>query len=287
MDARKYTILVDGGADLPAEALARQGILVVPLHYQFQNDTYASDPLRPMDMTSFYFGMRQGAPVKTFPALPEAFLGAWEVHIKEGRDILQLTMSRNMSATFKNALMARTALLSDYPDARIVVVDTLSCSIAEGMLAYEAASLREEGANIDEVANWVVQNRNNVNTVIMPEKLDYIKAGGHFQGSHSIFSKGIILKITEDGKLASIGQYKNIDDGIDFMIEHIFNTAFSLNTQVVSVAHADATSNAHTLAQLLKDEASVKDVGVFPIGPASGCHIGPGTISLSYFGAAR
>ncbi len=284
-----YTVMTDTGADLPWQTVQQQEIQIAHLHYQMEDAAYAYDLGRKTDLAAFYYAMRNGARVSTIPVLPEGFCTLWEPVLSSGRDILQLTISRRMSNTFQAAQAARLTMLAKYPVRRIVVVDTLCCAVAQGMLVYEASQMCREGKSLDEVAEWAVQNRQHVNGLLMPAELHWLKEGGMYPGGglKALLGRKSLLCVDAKGDLHPLGQAKDVEDGLHKLAAAVRKSGYALNDQVISVTHADDPALAQQLCQVLKDEAGCGDILVLPMSPLTGCYAGPGAVGVAFFGSAR
>ena len=49
--------------------------------------------------------------------------------------------------------------MEEYPEAKILVYDTLNVSIGEGLAIIKAVKLKEEGKTIEEVFDWLKEHR--------------------------------------------------------------------------------------------------------------------------------
>ncbi len=285
-----YIVMTDMGADLPHTSIAQLGIQIAPMHYQLRGEACSIEPGKQADLTAFYYALRNGVPANTIPVLPEAFSALWEPVLAAGTDVLQLIISRAISNTMNAAIAARSAILPQYPGRRVVLVDTASCSMAQGMLVFEAAKMREEGSSLDEAAEWVVQNSRHLNVLLLPQMMDWLRNGGAFTGNlpvSALFSKRQLFRLDENGRLQVQDHARDEREAIGKMAAVVRRTGYALNTQVISVTHADAPELAATLVKALKDEAGCGDVLVLPMGPIIGCHAGPGAVGVAFFGSIR
>jgi|GEM_PF-5875525 len=284
-----FAIFTDTSADMPRGVPKQQGIELAHLHYKINETAFAADPGGETDLSAFYFAMRNNTAVSTIPVLPETFATLWEPHLMAGRDVLALTLSRHLSRTFVAAQHAREELLSRYPGRRIVVVDTLCCGAAQGMLVFEAAFMRGEGKGLDEVAAWVVENRRYVNALLMPADLKWLRAGGFYAGGalSELMGRKSLLRMDEQGLLALEGKAKDEEDGLYLLLDSVRHYGYALNKQVVGVTHTDAPELAARLSGLLLEEAKCADTTILPMGPACGCYAGPGAVGVAFFGSTR
>ncbi|MDD3920188.1 MAG: DegV family protein [Eubacteriales bacterium] len=283
-----YSIVTDTASDLPYQTIDKEAILIADLHYSLQEGAMMTyDMGRTGDAASFYTAMRNGVEVTTIPVLPEAFMQLWEPSLVAGEDVLCITLSRFISKTFAAAQQARFALLTQYLDRRIVIVDAACSAVAQGMLVFEAAEQRKEGRSMDEVAAWLVQNRQHVNALLIPEDVRWLKAGDIYDGGVPLLSRRCLLKMDAEGGFVRLAQVKNDELAIELLCDELVKTGFSLDGQVISVTHADAAEKAAALAEQIRRETGCAGTMMLPMSPVTGAYAGPGAIGVAYFGNAR
>ncbi len=283
-----YVLFTDTSADMPWGSAKQQQIELAHLHYKMDDTAYTYDLGRETDLSAFYFAMRNGTAVSTIPVLPEAFISLWEPHLISGRDILMLTLSRHLSRTFVAAQHAREELLARYPMRRIVVVDTLCCAAAQGMLVFEAAFMRRDSKSLNEVAKWVVENRRYVNALLLPQDTRWLRAAGLYEGGAigELMGRRVILRMDADGLPVPEAKARNEEEALRVLVESAQGLGYALNKQVVGVTHADAPELAKEVSELLL-EAGCADATILPMGPICGCYAGPGAVGVTFFGSSR
>lgn len=267
---------------------ARQ-VEIAHLHYTMNDAAYLFDMQRETDLSAFYFAMRNNTAVKTIAVLPEAFIRLWEPILASGRDVLMLTLSRYLSKTFLAAQHARESLLGKYPSRRILIVDTLCSSMPQGMLVYEAVNLREEGQDIDAVADWVIDNRLYINALLLPGSLRWLREGNIFTGGaiSDFTGKRPLLLMDDTGFFSQIAKCRDEEDALHIILEATQRLGYALNRQVVGIVHADAPELAKKVKKMLMEEAGCGDAAILPMGPIAGCYAGPDAIGVAFFGSGR
>lgn len=140
-------LFTDTSANLPAEIIDEYGIEVVPFSYTIDGVEYI--PEREFDGKAFYAAMRAGSEVKTSMVNAGTFIERFKAALDAGKDVLYIGMSGGISGTANAALMAKQELDEEYPDRKIVVIDTLAASLGEGLLVIKAAEQLRDGAALD------------------------------------------------------------------------------------------------------------------------------------------
>ena len=142
-------LFTDTSANLPVEIIDEYGIEVVPFSYTIDGVEYI--PEREFDGKAFYTAMRAGSEVKTSMVNAGTFIERFKAALDAGKDVLYIGMSGGISGTANAALMAKQELDEEYPDRKIVVIDTLAASLGEGMFVIKAAEQLKDGASLDAI----------------------------------------------------------------------------------------------------------------------------------------
>ena len=154
---RDYIITVNSTVDMPKEWLAERGVPVIPLKYTMEGKTYTDmEGLTPKE---FFGKLREGKMSVTSQVNPEEAKEMLEPFVKEGKDVLHLSFSSGLSGTANSMRMAAEELSEEYPERKILAVDTLCACMGEGLLLHKALQLKAAGKTMEEVAQWVEENK--------------------------------------------------------------------------------------------------------------------------------
>ena len=153
---RSYVISTDSSADLSEAYLKEHQITMISLSCILNGETYNSE--NPITPKQLYDNIREGAMPTTSQVNPEQAKAAFEPLLKEGKDILHLAFSSGLSGSCQSARIAAEELQDEYPERKIVVIDTLLAALGQGLLVYKAVQMKEQGASMDEVADWCEKN---------------------------------------------------------------------------------------------------------------------------------
>ena len=175
MANRPYTLFCDTTCDLPEERLAKMDCKLLPLTFEIDGKPYTTADI---SMQEFYRRMREDAVTKTSQISVGVCEDAFEEEIKNGRDVLYLAFSSGLSGTYNSANIAKNNLIEKYPEAKIVVVDSLSASSGEGLLLIYAEQKKREGLTIDQLEAWIEVNRYKICHVFTVDDLKYLFRGG-------------------------------------------------------------------------------------------------------------
>lgn len=289
-----YVIVTDSCADLTIELVQETGVMVIPLTVTINNKTYYNYPdERELNLKEFYGMMRAGSMPSTSLINEHRFLEAFRPILAGGKDLLYLGFDSTLSGTVGQAFSAAEELKTEFPERKIVVVDTLSASMGFGLLVYYAANMKKEGSSIEEVAEWVDDNRLSFVHLFTVENLTTLKRGGRISGATAIlanlFDIKPVLYTDNEGRLVSLqktrGRKKSLLTMVELSKERL--TADFAKDQVIFIGHADDEEMAHFLGDKFAETFHPKKIVYGHIGPVIGAHSGPGTIALFFRGTHR
>ena len=156
----QFVILTDSGSDLPQALVEELDIAVLPLRFTVQGKERSDWPdHREMDPHAFYDLLRKGEQATTSALNAHDYIEVMTPYLDAGQDVLALVFSSGLSTTYQSSVMAVEELREQYPDRKIYTVDTLAASLGQGLLVWHAAQLRAQGKSIEEVRNWVEENK--------------------------------------------------------------------------------------------------------------------------------
>lgn len=286
-----FVITTESNSEIPYQWEDDYGIKVLRMPYSVDGTEYFYDLGRNTDITAFYNTMRGGATVTTAQRNPAEVVEFWEPFLKDGSDILHIAFSSALSGTFNCEVLARQELLEKYPDRKILMVDTLAISIPLGQLVLEAVKQKQSGKSMEEIGEWVEENKQRSCALFTVDSLEYLRRGGRVSNASAFF--GTVLEIkpvlyeSPDGKLVPIDKVKGRKKALKYILEKCAATIDKPEEQTIYIPQADCMDEALALKKQVEEVIKPKDVKINTVGPVIGSHCGPGTIALVYFGRSR
>lgn len=289
---KNYVIATDSTADLPVNIIEEFGITVVPLGFGFENENYLNYPdHREHGINEFYERIKKGEKSTTTLVNAKTFEKYFEPLLNGGNDILYLGFSSELSGTYASSLTAREELLERYADAKIECIDTLAASMGEGLLVYCAAKKKQEGCSIDELKQWILDNRLHLCHWFTVDDLNHLKRGGRINAMTATIGTALgvkpILHVDNGGHLVPDSNVRGRKKSIHALLEHMESTCTNPQENSVFISHADCLEDAEYLADLIKEKLNVKEIVINHIGPVVGSHTGQGALALFFFGTER
>ena len=287
-----FVLLTDSSADLSDQLAKELGVEVLPLAFNMGNATYRNWPdNREMDPARFYKQLREGGSATTSAVNVSEYTDCIEPHLEAGRDVLVLAFSSGLSATCHSARIAAEELGERHPDRKVYVVDTLAASLGQGLLVWYAARMKNEGKSIDEVRDWVEDNKLHLCHWFTVDDLHFLKRGGRISPTTAMLGTMLSIKpvmhVDNEGHLIKVGTARGRNASLKALVDHMAETAIDPGSQTVFISHGDCLADAEKVAADVKVRFGVKDVVINYVGPVIGAHSGPGTLALFFLGTHR
>ena len=205
--------------------------------------------------------------------------------------MLVLVFSSALSATCQNAFIAGEELRAEFPDRKIIVIDSLCAAIGLGLLVHTAAGLRDRGKTLEEVAAWVEDHKLNVCHWVTVEDLMHLKRGGRVSAATAVVGTMLnikpIIRVDDNGKLENVGKARGRKASLNNILDRMAETFVPEMNDTVFIGHGDCPADAEFLAQQVKERFGVKNVIIRYVGAVIGSHTGPGVAVVFYYGKNR
>lgn len=289
---RDYVIVTDSSADLPMGLVAELGVEVLPLSFHIQGKTYYNYPDdREMEPKLFYKMLREGEMATTSAVNVAEYTATLEPILQAGKDVLVLAFSSGLSTTYQSSAIAAQELSERYPYQKILTVDTLCASMGQGLLVYLAAQEKAKGKSIDEVRNWVEENKLRLCHWFTVDDLHFLKRGGRVSAATAVVGTMLsikpVLHVDDEGHLISMGKARGRAASLTALVDHMSQTAQAPAQQTVFISHGDCLADAEKVAEDVKKRFGTQHIVINTIGPVIGAHAGPGTVALFFLGSKR
>ena len=281
-------LFTDTSANLPVEIIDEYGIEVVPFSYTIDGVEYI--PEREFDGKAFYAAMRAGSEVKTSMVNAGTFIEHFKAALDAGKDVLYIGMSGGISGTANAALMAKQELDEEYPDRKIVVIDTLAASLGEGLFVVKAAEQLRDGAALDAIEEDIRVQVPHMCQSFTVDDLKYLKKTGRVSGAAAIIGNVLsihpILIGDYEGKIVVKSKVRGMKRTLDALAERYAELVLN-KAETIGIAHADNEEGKAYLVQRLRDKGLTGKCLSVCYEPVTGSHVGPGTVALFFFGTDR
>jgi DegV family protein with EDD domain len=287
-----YVIITDSTTDLPQSKAKEWGVEIIPFIFNLDGKEYYNYlDWRDLSVKDFYDALRAGKTGSTTQVNQFRYIEIWEPFLKAGKDILYMCLSSALSKSYDQSMLAAEEMREKYPDRKIITIDTKSASLGMGLLAYYAAKGRDEGKNVDELAEYIEKLIPIMHHWVMADDLHHLRRGGRVSGAAAFVGTMLSVKpmihITAEGKLTPMTKARGRNKALEFMLEQMTFHQMSPADQPVFISHSDAPDLAEQLKNMIIAKHGKREFIINEIGPVIGAHTGPGTIALFFVGNER
>ena len=285
----EYVISVNSTVDLPKEWLEERAVPVIPLKYTIDKETY--DDMSGLTSKEFFQKLREGKMAVTTQVNPEQAKEGLEKIVREGKDILHLAFSSGLSGTYNSMRIAAEELKEEYPERKIIVIDTLCACMGEGLLLYYALKHKKEGMSVEELADWVEQNKLHVCHNVTVDDLHHLQRGGRVSKTAAVLGTMVqikpIIHVDDEGKLHVIGKERGRKRSIQKIVDMSVERSKGWDNEIIMITHGDCPEDAEYLAKVVREKMGVENILINNIGTVIGSHTGPGVLAVFHMGGKR
>ena len=288
-----YVISTDTSCDFPLEYVQEHQLPLVTLFYSIDGVSGSNGCPNAEELKNFYDKMRAGAQTKTQQASIEDTEQVFREVAQQGKDLLHIAFSSGLSGTANAARLAAENIMEEFPDRKIVVIDSLCASLGQGLLVDYAIRQREQGKTLEETAQWVQEHIQNLCHLFTVEDLKYLQRGGRISKTTALVGTMIgikpVLHVDEEGKLVPIAKVRGRKASVQTLVQKMEENigSFRQQKQTIFISHGDCLEDAKALAQMVKEKFGYDDFLINNVGPTIGSHSGPGTLALFFLGEKR
>lgn len=277
----QVAVVTDSGADLPAAEVERLGIHVVPVRLSFGDREYLDGVS--LDISQFHEMLKSAdeAPRTSQPPAKD-FRRVFELLGTHGYEVLYIGLSQALSGTFQ----AGQSAADRTTEADVLILDSLSASSGQGLLAMVAAELSAAGRSREQVAAAIERLVPQTRVMAMPDELDSAVRGGRVKAWVGKLARGLRVTPILTAKAGRL-----VLDGVHFgrgvdpakFARRILKAMDPDTTYRVLIAHVDNAEGARELRRLvLGGHGRVHSCHLAEAGPALGVHLGIGGLIVGF-----
>lgn len=284
-----YQIITDSACDLPKAMLQQLNVSTIPLRVMFRGESLEDSVGE--GLQEIYAGLRNGEATSTSAINPTGWASVMEPVLQQGQDVLVLAFSSGLSATYQSAVIAAEELQETYPDRKIRVVDTLCAALGQGLLVWYACKQRDAGLSLDELTQWVENNKLHLCHWVTVNDLMHLKRGGRISATTAVVGTMLqikpIIHVNDEGKLINVGKARGRKAAMQILVDKMKQLGEGFDNHTAFICHGDCLEEAQMLQSMVLQQTDTKEVFVGNLGAVIGSHAGPGTLALFFLGKHR
>lgn len=287
-----FVLMTDSCCDLSAEMQQELNLTVLPLLFQIGDQTYRNWPDgREIEFHEFYERIRNGELATTSAVSVGDFGAAMHEILSSGKDLLYLAFSSALSTTYQSAMIALEDMKEEFPDRKVLVVDTKCASMGQGLLTYLCAKEKASGKSLEEVRDFAEATKLQVCHWFTVDDLNHLKRGGRINATTALFGTMLSIKpvmhVDNEGRLIPASKARGRKAALTALVDHMEQTATDPAHQTVFISHGDCIEDAKWVADEVTRRFGTTDIHMNYVGPVIGNHSGPGTLALFFLGKER
>ena len=287
-----FTIFVDSGSNLPQRKLSEFSLQVISFPLEI-NGQLMESPKYPdgFDGHQYYAGLKAGMEVHTSLINTDTFLRHFRPELEAGRDVMYVGISSGITGTIQSAHIAADLLAEEFPQRQIRIIDSKGAGLGTGILALKAADYRDSGLNAGQAAVKLEYDVENLCEYFTVDDLMFLKRTGRVSGVTAAIGTMLqikpMLRGDEEGHIVVCGKIRGRKRAIDTLAGVYEKKVVNAGAQRVAISHGDCLEEAQLLAKRLREIAPPKELILSMHEPLTGAHVGPGMLSIFFFGAGR
>ena len=288
-----YIIATSSTSDLPRTWLEEHRIPFIAYSYTVNDKLACTDDCREESRAKVYEGMRRGDFLKTSMINEFTYYEFFRGLVEQGKDVIFLDMSREMSASYQHAQNAAARIRADYPERQFYMMDTRCISGGLGMLVESMVENRDAGMDYEAAVAWGEAHKLNIAHRFTVNDLKYLKAGGRVSNAAALVGTLLnikpVLYVPDKGTLDVAKKVRGRKAALQTILE---STVRDLREAApggkVHILHADCLEDAEFVRdEIRKAVPSVGEIMITALGVVIGAHCGPGLLTVFYYCGGR
>lgn len=286
-----FQLLTDSCCDLPLEIVDRYEIDIMNFIINIEGEELIDDMGKTFDKQAFFKRLKDGATASTSQVNVHTYLEKFKGYAEKNVPVLYLAFSSGLSGSYNSAVQALNMLKEEYDDPKITIIDTQAASLGEGLLVYEAAKRKAEGASLEEVASWVEEYKGKLHSWVTVDDIKHLQRGGRISATQAMLGSLLnvkpIIVMTKEGKLVPEGKVRGRKKSLLKLVEETVDGIVDPEKQTLFIGHVGVPEDAAFVKEKLESRLPVLEVKVSSYGPTVAAHTGYGSLAVFSFGNER
>ncbi len=274
-------ITCDSTCDLPRELYAKYDVEVVALAVTL-GDTLHRDGVDITAPELFSYVKESGTLPKTSAISMGEYMDVFGKYVKEGRTVIHINLSSNLSSSHQNAVLAAQEL------GNVYVVDSRNLSSGSGHLVVEAAEMAAQGLDAETIVARLNEMKERLDVSFVLQTLEYLQKGGRCSSVAALGARALQLRPeirVADGGMGVGKKYRgSMEKSVLDYVRGRLEGRDDIDTHRIFVTHSPMDQ-----AVVDKAIALVRELHPFEevIETSAGCticsHCGPNCLGVLFF----
>ena len=283
-----YIITTDMTADVPHQMLeTEKDFYVLDMSYVLDGELYDGKTNPYLSVKDFYDKLAEGKMSSTSMVTVDEAKEFFAPFLEKGQDVLHISFSSALSGCYNSYVSASKELAEEYPNNRVVVIDSLCASSGEALLCYYALRRRDEGMSIDDNAEYCTQLRDHVGHVFTVDDMNHLYRGGRVSKGKAVVGQALkmkpVLTVSPDGKLVHTDTKMGRKIALRSLVEKMdARLTDEYPNELFIIGSCDAMEDAESLKAMVLAKHPDANIMFADVTPIVGTHLGKGGITLLY-----
>ena len=279
-----FKIITDSASDVPKSLIEEYDLHVIPTPVTIEGTDYFDG--KTIFPDEFYQIQAEGKDIKTYHISQYMFQENFEPYAKAGDEVLYICFSTGIAGTFQAANLAKQAILEDYPDFKITIIDSKCASMGFGLVVSKLLQMQKNGADKELIIEAAQFYCDHIKHSVAVRTLDYLYKGGRLSRTSAFAGTLLdikpIIEVDENGSLQATEKVRGWHKAVRRIVDIVKEKGANLENQVVGCVYGMEEDSIRKAEALLKEECNIKGFIESRVGCAIGAHTGPGIIGLVY-----
>lgn len=280
-----YEIITDGALNVNPSFVDPSDFRMIPMVVSMDDEDFLIGEDTPSEVISAFYRDIRDSVATTSQISLSIYEAYFQKFLNEGRDVLYLSLSGGISATYTQALLAKKSLLNQYPDRSVACIDTKNCGPAGAFLVKRAVSNRARGLSLQENEQDLLNYLERVVFTGLITNLDHLRRSGRASGGMALLGSALnikpILLMNDDGDLIVSDKARGTKQAAKRLVQTLQGSMDPDETTVL-LSHGDDEKLALTVKETILEKTPATDVYVDVLTPVVSAHIGQGALGMSF-----
>lgn len=291
---RSYIIATASTCDLDAQWLNAHHVPFISYPFIMDGKEYADD-CQSGTKEIVYAKMRQGHTITTSAISTFAYYTFFQRLMENGSDVLYVDMSRAISSSISNCEKAIEQIQKDFPDQKIIFLDSYCITGGLGLLIKQLVQRHEDGMSLEETAAWGEEHKREYIHRFMVEDLQWLQRGGRLSNASAFVGSLLAIKpmlyVTESGTLVAFDRAHGRRRCLRALLESVqADIAPYTGDEEITVISADDREDCQKFIQEVRNfypQLANAHITITDLGPTICAHVGPDFLAIIYHGLKR
>ncbi len=279
----RVKILADSTCDLTDSLMEAYDVSMLPLSI-VMGDKSCYDRLEITPDEIYQWAEANKTTPKTAAISLDGAMNMIRPYVEEGRDVIFIGISEDMSTTCNVMRMAARELETD----RVFVIDSMSLSTGIGLQVLRAAQMAADGAAAEQIVAEIEGAREKVRASFVVDTLTYLARGGRCSSVTALLANTLKLKPriqVKDGKMGVDKKYRGtIDKVILKYVKDMEEELLVADERRVFITHSGCDQEViDQVYKYLEQMRRFQEILVTRAGGVISSHCGPGTLGVLYY----